>query len=215
MKHRGMHSGSGSGMWVNEDFRASQEETVHASSRLLFEAFDAMRGSHSAPRRDDLDLKQLRRLVPDLFIAEQDASRRDYRWRLAGTAVCTLMGGEMTGRPFTDGWTESDANVIRRFLLGVSATHKPALMRMRFLTDRGQAITAEICAVPLMAADGLSTQVLGGLFAFPDPSLKHYEALTGRELVSARQASGDAAPAPVEEPAPLRRFRVISGGLDG
>lgn len=215
MKHRGMHSGSGSGMWVNEDFRASQEETVHASSRLLFEAFNRMRGERTAPRRDDLDLKQVRRLVPDLFIAEQDASRRDYRWRLAGTAVCALMGGEMTGLPFTWGWTENDANAIRRFLLNVSATHKPALLRMRFLTDRGQAINAEMCAVPLMAADGLSTQVLGGLFTFPDPALKHYEALTGRELVSARQATGDAGPASAGEPAPVRRFRVISGGREG
>lgn len=202
-------------MWVNELFRTSQEETVHASSRLLFEAFERMRGERTAPRRDDLDLKQVRRLVPDLFIAEQDASRRDFRWRLAGTAVCALMGGEMTGLPFTWGWTEDEAQVIRRFLLGVSATHKPALIRMRFTTDRQQEIEAEMCAVPLMAADGLSTQVLGGLFAFPDASLKHYEALTARALVSARQASGEAIAATPKDLGPQRRFRVISGGREG
>ena len=54
---------------------------------------------------------------------------------------------------------------------------------MRFMTDRGQWIVAEMSAVPLMAADGLSTQVLGGLFTFPDPDLKHYDAVTGRELM--------------------------------
>ena len=202
-------------MWVNEEFRASQEETAHASSRLLFEAFDAMRGERSAPRREDLDLRQVRRLVPYLFIAEQDASSRDFRWRLAGTAVCALMGGEVTGRSFTTGWAEFEANLIRRVLTSVSASHQPALMRMRFITDQGQAIVAEMAAVPLMAADGQTTQVLGGLFAFADPAIKHFDALTGRELVSARRDSSEAMAAVLPEPQPQRRFRVITGGREG
>lgn len=200
-------------MWVNEEFRASQEETAHASSRLLFEAFDALRGERSALRREDLDLRQVRRLLPYLFIAEQDGQTRDFRWRLAGTAVCALVGGEVTGLSFTSGWDEPQSNAIRRFLSGVSATHKPALLRMRFTTDSGQSIEAEMAAVPLMAADGKSTQVLGGLFAFADPALKHFNALTGRELVSARQASGEAMAAVLQEP--QRRFRVITGGREG
>jgi hypothetical protein len=202
-------------MWVNEEFRASQEESAHASSRLLFEAFDAMRGKRSAPRREDLDLRQLRRVMPSLFIAEQDASTRDFRWRLAGTAVGALMGGEMTGLPFTTGWAELEANLIRRFLASVSASHQPALIRMRFITDQGQAITAEMAAVPLMAADGQTTQVLGGLFAFADPALKHFDALTGRELVNARHDSGEAMAAVLPEPQAQRRFRVITGGREG
>jgi hypothetical protein len=202
-------------MWVNEEFRASQEETAHASSRLLFEAFDAMRGERSAPRREDLDLRQLRRLLPYLFIAEQDASSRDFRWRLAGSAVGALMGGEVTGLSFTLGWNEFEANVIRRFLSSVSAAHKPGLLRMRFMTDSGQSIVAEMAAVPLMAADGNATQVLGGFFAFADPALKHFNALTGRELVTARQASGEAIATVLQEPPQQHRFRVITGGREG
>ncbi|WP_395663945.1 PAS domain-containing protein [Aestuariivirga sp.] len=196
-------------MWVSEEPRASQEERVHPFSSMLLKAWEAMRGERSAPRREDLDLKQVRKLMPGLFIAEQDAPSGDFLWRLAGTAVTALMEREVTGRSITEGWDSFESGTIRRFLSGVSGTHRPGLLRMRFLTDRGQWIVAEMVAMPLMSADGQTTQVLGGLFAFPDPDLKHYESLKGRELLSARQADGERAAAP--SPAP-GRFRVINGG---
>jgi hypothetical protein len=196
-------------MWVSEEQRASQAESVHPNSRMLFHAFEKMRGERSAPAREDLDLKQIRKLVPSLFIAEHCASSGDFRWRLAGTAVSALMGHEVTGSAIAAGWDKCESNAIRRFLAGVSGTHQPGLLRMRFMTDRGQWIVAEMFAVPLMAADGLSTQVLGGLFTFPDPALKHYDAVTGRELLPAGLSSGEPAAAlPTEN----RRFRVINGG---
>jgi hypothetical protein len=167
---------------------------------MLVRAFDQMRGGRTAPRREDLDLKQIRKLVPSLFIAEQAASSGDFRWRLAGTSVSTLMGREVTGSSMTDGWDRPESERIRRFLSRVSGTHKPDLLRMRFKTDRGQWILAQLAAVPLMAADGLTTQILGGLFTFSDPELKHYDTITARELVSAHEAP------------PQHRFRVITGG---
>jgi hypothetical protein len=196
-------------MWVSEEQRASQAESVHPNSSMLFRAFEKMRGERSAPRREDLDLKQIRKLVPGLFIAEHCASSGDFRWRLAGTAVSALMGHEVTGSLVAEGWDGFDGNTIRRFLAGVSGTHQPGLLRMRFMTDRGQWIMAEMFAVPLMAADGLSTQVLGGLFTFPDPDLKHYETVTGRELVLFGASSGER---PAAAPSENRRFRVIKGG---
>ena len=187
-------------MWVSEEPRSSQAESVHPYSGMLLRAFEAMRGPHSAMRRQDLDLKQMRKLVPGLFIAEQPAPSGDFRFRLAGTSVSTLLGGEVTGRGVTEGWDRKESERLRRFLSDVSGTHRPGLLRMRFMTDRGQWILAQMAGVPLMAADGVTTQVLGGLFTFPDADLKHYDAVTARELVAAG------------EPRPQPRFRVITGG---
>jgi hypothetical protein len=197
-------------MWVNEQARPSQAETIHPLSRLLFQHWEGMRGARSAPSRNDLDLKQMRKLVPSLFIAEQGAAMQGFRWRLAGTAVCALLGREVTGSDVVAGWPEFEANVIRRFLAGVSGSHQPALLRLRFTTDRAQHITAEMAAFPLTAADGTATHVLGGLFTFADPELKHYDGIIARELVSARFARNE----PLAAPAPARRgLRVITGGL--
>lgn len=203
-------------MWVNEEARASQEETIHASNRMLFRSWETLRGQRSAPARQDLDLKQLRKLLPGLFIAEHVNQGQDYRWRLAGTGICSLLGREVTGASLLDGWDEFEAGVIRRFLSTVTASHQPALLRIRFTTDKGQQITAEMAVFPLLAADGASTHVLGGFFTFPDPQLKHFDTLTARELVSARFAASEALASLPGEPlaqAP-RKFRVITGGLD-
>lgn len=203
-------------MWVNEQARTSQEETIHPLSRTLFRAWETMRGGRTAPSRRDLDLGQMRKLVPCLFIAEHCAASQDFRWRLAGTAICALLGREVTGTDVMAGWAEFERNVIRRFLSGVSGTHQPALLRLRFTTDRGQYIVAELAAFPLLAADGASTHVLGGLFTFPDPQLKHYDTITAQELLSARFAANEPLAALPEEALTQarRKFRVISGGLD-
>jgi hypothetical protein len=177
---------------------------------MLLMAFDAMRGERVVPSRQDLDLRQVRRLVPCLFIAEQDAPSRDFRFRLAGTAVSALLGGEVTGLAVTDGWSRSDGEGLRSFLAGITGTQRPALLRIRFMTDRGQWLTAEMAGVPLLAADGRSLQVLGGLFAFPDPELRHYDRITGRELPKAGMARGGT---PAASAGGGRRFRVIDGGL--
>jgi hypothetical protein len=197
-------------MWVNEDRRQSQEETIHPLSGSLFRAWEEMRGPHSAPSRHDLDLARVRKLVPYLFIAEHMGESNAFRWRLAGTAVCALLGREVTGSEVTDGWDGFEANLIRRFLSGVSGTHKPAQLRLRFTTDRGQHIVAEMAAFPLTAADGHSTQVMGGLFAFADPDIKHYDRIVAREIVSTRNAAGEAAAEALTAGKP--RLRVITGG---
>ena len=203
-------------MWVNEQARTSQEETIHPASRMLFRAWEAMRGTRSAPARQDVDLAQMRKLVPQLFIAEHCAASQAFRWRLAGTAICGLLGREVTGSDLLDGWDRFEKDVIRRFLSGVSGTHQPALLRLRFTTDRDQPIVAEMAAFPMMAADGASTQVLGGLFAFADPALKHYDKIIARELLSARFAASEPVAALPEEALTQarRKFRVITGGLD-
>ena len=200
-------------MWVNEDRGQSQENTIHPLSSSLFRAWNEMRGAASAPSRHDLDLARMRKLVPYLFIAEHVAVGNAFRWRLAGTAVGALLGGEVTGRDIADGWDRFEADLIRRFLSGISSTHKPAQLRLGFTTDRGQRIMAEMAGFPLTAADGQSTQVLGGLFAFADPEIKHYDRIVAREIVSTRQAAGEAA---AEGPTQGKtRFRVITGGRGG
>jgi len=203
-------------MWVNEGARASQGESVHAAARMLFRHWESLRGSRSAPARQDLDLKQIRKLVPHLFIAEQADHGASFRWRLAGTAICGLFCREVTGDEVTAGWEAFEAGVIHRHLCQVTGTHQPALLRLRFTTDRAQSALADMAAFPILAADGASTHVLGGLFSFAEPPLKEYTRITALELLQARFA-GNEAEALLGDDRPVqarRKFRVISGGLD-
>ena len=204
-------------MWVSGEVRASQEETLlKGPGRALWRYWEATRAGRSALSRGDLDLKQLRHLVPYLFIAEQPEPRGNYVWRLAGTGLCDLHRRELTGEDLMSGWDHFERNVIQRFLTGVTSLHKPALLRLSFLTDRAQKIDADMLALPLIAADGVSTHVFGGLFPRVHPDIRHYDALAPLEVAFARfldPAVTETNPQQSETQAP-RKFRVISGGLD-
>ncbi len=205
-------------MLVNDETTLSQDETaiLHPSSRMLFRFWESMRADQPAPRREDLDLKQIRPLVPSLFIGEHVAKSKMYRWRLAGTAVCELYRRELTGTNLLSGWDAFEADTIGRFLSAVITARQPAVLRFRLHTDREQIVGAEMAAFPLLAAGGGAVHVFGGLFPFRETWSLGYTALTAFELTAARQIWTENIPPEARAAAPAqprRSFQVISGGL--
>lgn len=204
-------------MWVSGEVRTSQEETLlKAPARQLWRYWDGLRAGRSAPERRDLDLKHLRHLVPYLFIAERLGAQGGYVWRLAGTGLCDLHRRELTGSDLLAGWDTFERTMIQRFLNAVTASHKQAVLRLAYMTDRGQQVGAECLVLPLVAADGVTTHVLGGLFASPQQDIRHYDALAPLEVAFARflePATAEATQA-AASPQARRKFQVISGGLD-
>jgi hypothetical protein len=204
-------------MWVSGEVRTSQEETLlKAPARQLWHYWEMLRAGRTAPQRHDLDLKQLRHLVPHLFIAERLGSRGGYAWRLAGTGLYDLHRRELTGSDMLADWDAFERSLIQRFLNGVTANHKQAVLRLAYITDRGQQLGAELLALPLIAADGVTTHVLGGLFPSPQNDTRHYDSLTPVEVAFARFLDpADAETSrPAGTPQARRKFQLISGGLD-
>lgn len=201
-------------MWLTEGAYRGQDKTaLEPGNRKLLEHWDHFRAGRPAPARGALDLRQMRRLLPGVFIAEKD-NYDGYIWRLAGTGICHLFRREMTGRDFLDGWMSFERGVITRFLTGVADDCRQVSFRLRLHTDRGQTIHVEMLALPLLAADGVSVHVLGGFSPLEDSQIKIYGAITDMELLSARFLSGfelgrDAGSA-IEA---RRQFRMIEGGL--
>lgn len=206
-------------MLVTDEIIASQDETqiLHPSSRKLFRFWETMRAERAAPRRDDLDLKQIAPLVPSLFIAEYVEKSGTYRWRLAGTAICRLYRRELTGTDLLAGWDGFETDTIGRFLSSTINTRQPALLRFRFATDANQVIGAEMAAFPLLASDGVTINIFGGVFPFRETEALDYTALTCFELAAARLVWTENLPSSIPEgrsQSPVRRnFQVIPGGL--
>ncbi len=201
-----------------ENFETQDENHIlHPSSRALFRYWETRRAENPAPRRDALDLKLIRQLVPHLYIGEYANRTRMYRWRLAGTAVCELYHRELTGTNMLAGWDSFENDVISRFLSGTLNSRQPAILRFRLTTDRDQIIGAEMVALPILAADEVTTHIFGGVFPFRDPWPLGYTEIARFELTAARHIWTEnlpAAPARASETAPARRnFQVISGGL--
>lgn len=205
-------------MLVSDEMFESQDEThiLHPSSRALFRFWETMRAERPAPSREDLDLKRIRTLVPHLFIAEFVARASMFRWRLAGTGICDLYRRELTGTDLLDGWDNFEVDVISRFLGATVTTRQPAVLRIRLQTDTDQVIGAEIMAFPMLASDGVTTHIFGGLFPFRETATLDYASLTHFELSAARSVWTEnlpVAPKEIASAAPIKRnFHVIPGG---
>jgi hypothetical protein len=208
-------------MLVNDELHSSQDESriLHPSSRTLFRFWETMRGDRSAPDRSDLDLKQLRDLVPWLFIAEYAAKTRMFRWRLAGTGICELHRRELTGANMLAGWDSFEADVISRFLSSTLHTFQPSVLRMRFRTDHAATIGVEMPAFPIIAADGATTHLFGGVFPFSDSYASHYNHIESREITAAHSVWTEYLPSSINQQdqglrgAHRRPFRLIKGGV--
>lgn len=203
-------------MWVSGEARGSQEDLIlHPGARRLLGLWQELKGERDLPARADLDLAQLRRQMPWLFIVEPAGEALSYRYRLAGTGICGFLKREVTGTDFLADWDRFERGAIARGLAAVTGSLRPAHFRLRYLTDHGQKIGADMLALPMLARDGSSVQVLGGLFPHASPEIWHYDALSPADLAAVRILEpGHDTLAVAEETQAPRKFRVISGGLD-
>jgi hypothetical protein len=203
-------------MWVSGEARGSQEDLIlHPGARTLLGHWLALKGDRNAPSRGDLDLRQMRRQAPWLFILEPAGETGGFAYRLAGTGLCSFLRREMTGCSVLDGWQSFERGAIARALSTVTTRLQPAHFRMRYLTDRGQKIGADMLALPLLARDGKAVHVLGGLYPHGSPEIWSYDRLAPADLAGVRLFEGEAATMGARLPAQApRKFRLISGGLD-
>ena len=203
-------------MWVSGEAQGSQEDLIlHPGARALLGSWLGLKGDRPAPSRGDLDLRQMRRQAPWMFILEPAGETNGFSYRLAGTAVCNFLKREMTGSDFLAGWDRFERGAMARALGAVTGRLKPAHFRIRYLTDRGQKIGADMLTLPITSRNGRAVHILGGLYPHGSPEIWVYDRLSPADLAGVRIFEGSAADLgdATESQAP-RKFRLISGGLD-
>jgi hypothetical protein len=175
-------------MLVNDFSDLSQAEShiLHPGTRTLYRYWETIRAENAAPNRDDLDLKQITAIVPNLMMLERDNMRQTYNWRLAGTNTCMLHRRELTGTNVLTGWDKFERDTINKLLDKVVTSLQPCLIRFRLTTNMDQVIGAEMLGLPLHARNGSRFHVFGGVFPFRDVASIDYESIKQMELSGAR-----------------------------
>ena len=200
-------------------FSQADSQILHPGTRLLFRNWEAIRSENAAPRRADLNLHQIRALMPNLVMIEKDPAV-GFKWRLAGTEVCKLFGRELTGTdalPFGDAF---EKGTIRRLYQSVHTRLQPCLLRYRLTTDNGTVVGVEQVGLPLLNNAQTDVYVFGGIFPFHDPSKLRHSAITSFELASARtiwteHLPGDKVLERLSNPQPAHTgLRLIRGGRE-
>jgi hypothetical protein len=190
-------------------------QILHPGSRMLFRYWEGLRAERPAPSRAELDLKEIRSIVPDLMIIEKDNIRKSYRYRLAGTRVCDLFRNELTYKDAINGWDRFEGDTVRRLYDNIVTQAQPCLVRMRLSTSTTHVIGAEMICLPIQQRHSPRLHILAGLFPFRDMRNLGYDAIAAQELTSVRTIwTEHHAPETVAVHAAMQQpFQIIRGGL--
>lgn len=204
----------------------------HATSTQLFHYWNTVRNGRFAPNRFEIEPSRISELLPDVFILECP-DNATYRFRLAGTRICTTMGHEMRGVNLLDYWTPDEREAVQNLLHNVAEDGAGAVIEFECHNANRDTATFELLVLPLVHGNGSVTRMLGSLCALERQYWLGECALSQPKLTSFHLVWPDLKPnlggnvrenTPDEVP-PLkggetatdarRRFRVVEGGLSG
>lgn len=139
-----------------------------ATSRALYEYWNSLRGSRSAPDRRDIDPTKIRSALAGTFILELSEEEK-FNFRLAGSHICSTYCRELKGRSFSGLWHDKDADAIETLIRAVTEDHAVALVTFSGSTSSGTFASFETIMLPLRHNGATNTRILGGLTAIDEP----------------------------------------------
>jgi hypothetical protein len=190
----------------------------HTTTREVFAYWDNCRGDRPAPERSDIEPGAIRGVLSDTFILTFDR-KAGYPFRLAGTRLCAVMGGELKGEPFADLWSKDSATLLDELLKTIAEETVGLVASVTGTTEDGKTLDLELLLLPLGHRGKMPARLLGALSPLRPPywagvkpvlelSLSHYRHLGPAANVIAAPHF-HAAPA---EQAQRRRFILLQGG---
>lgn len=193
----------------------------HASSRMIFSYWDALRGERAAPERGEIEPGEIRHVLADTFILEIDRDGVAV-FRLAGTRICALFGRELKGRTLASLWADPaspEAGREARRAVGIVTDETAGtLLGLTGTTAEGSTVDLELLLLPLRHRGRTHARLLGALSPVIVPPWLGFETVARLTTTSMRVIwpTGQAAdgtfgrvPSPEDR---RRRFVVHQGG---
>ncbi|MXN63828.1 PAS domain-containing protein [Stappia sp. GBMRC 2046] len=166
----------------------------HSTTRSLYEYWDNLRGHRPAPDRSEVEPGQIRNLLGDTFILEV-IDPVTYRFRLAGTRLCSLHCRELKSRNILRGWRGEDDQALATLLAAVSDDAGAAVLGISGHTEREHTIDMEMLLLPLHVPGEGCSRVLGSCVALQQPYWAGLHPILSQSIKSVRLLWPDEKPA--------------------
>lgn len=138
------------------------------STRTLYDYWNTLRGSRSAPDRRDIDPTQIRGALANTFILELN-DRNEFDFRLAGSHICAAYARELKGRSFTRLWHQRDRDAMDTLIRAVTEDHAAALVTFSGTTAVNTKLQVETVLLPIRHNGTTSSRLLGAMTAIEEP----------------------------------------------
>ena len=133
------------------------------ATQSMYAYWNGVRADRLAPRRIEIEPSRITDLLADTFILERIDTER-FRFRLAGTRICALLGPEFRISDFLDPWGDEDRETLQRMFQAMSTQGGVGLLEVEAATrDGGVSTTLEILVLPLLHTRDVVDRFLGSI----------------------------------------------------
>jgi hypothetical protein len=139
-----------------------------ASTKTLYDYWNALRGSRSAPERRDIDPTRIRGALANTFILELN-EKNEFDFRLAGSHICAAYARELKSRSFTRLWHLRDRDAMDTLIRAVTEDHAVALVTFQGVTAVQTRLTLETILLPIRHNGTTGSRILGAMTAIDEP----------------------------------------------
>lgn len=138
------------------------------STKTLYDYWNTLRGSRSAPDRRDLDPTKIRGALANTFILELN-DNNEFDFRLAGSHICSVYARELKGRSFTRLWHPRDRDAMGTLVRAVTEDHAVALITFTGMTAIHTRTSVETILLPVRHNGSTQTRLLGAMTVVDEP----------------------------------------------
>jgi hypothetical protein len=138
------------------------------STKTLYDYWNTLRGSRSAPDRRDLDPTKIRGALANTFLRELNDGH-EFDFRLAGSHICSIYSRELKGRSFTRLWHPRDRDAMETLVRAVTEDHAVALITFTGMTAIHTRVPVETILLPVRHNGSTQTRLLGAMTTVDEP----------------------------------------------
>jgi hypothetical protein len=137
----------------------------------MYDLWRSLAPPDGLPNREDFTFERLANLgiLGNCFVIEPMDGGRDWRYRLLGSQITWLFGGDATNIPFSQHFEGEEAELCIRLSNRVAQTRKPVFLFGRF-TPGNFSGTLETMSLPVLGRDGSTVWLIGASFPSEIPA---------------------------------------------
>ena len=140
---------------------------THQTVQALLNYWNELRGDRPAPMRSEIEPRDIKNILPHVFILERN-DRWTYRFRLAGTGLCTTYGMELRRHNMAALWKDDSQQKILSLLNDVTGSGIVGTIDYTAETPDNRQLSMQMILLPLAQDNGAITRVLGAAIPVDD-----------------------------------------------
>src|ERR1700736_6079365 len=137
----------------------------HPSTRAFLAEWDEKRAGARAPEAGEIEPGAVRELLAHIFVLSYDAAAK-YPFRVAGTRVCALLGGDLKDRSFSAMFAADGRREIEEIITVVAEEMQPAVAGITATSQDGSPVHLELLLLPFSARAHAPISLTGLLAPF-------------------------------------------------